>query len=156
MRRRIGGLCVDQRRLLHHGSIEKFADVAWVMLAVLVQRHDPVTTRGRHPGQRRGVLPEVAAQPDWTNRFVLVGQVADDSIGPVRPVVVDQQHFRDHEPVTAVSYLLLEQRGDLRNKIGKSGLAPVHRNNDTDLVWHSLTLWERPSVSTRPCRQHAA
>ena len=93
VRRRVGRAGVDDAGLLGQRDVEHGADVRRVVLAVLVHRDDPVAAGRGHAGQRRGVLAEVAAEPDRADEVVLGRQLAHHPGGVVGTVVVDQQHL---------------------------------------------------------------
>ena len=91
MRRRVGGLGVDERACSRSAASRKRGMSAGVVLPVLVHRHDPVAARGGHAGQRGGVLAEVPAQPNRSHERRTRGRASDNLSGVVRPMIVDEQ-----------------------------------------------------------------
>ena len=64
MRGRIAGHRIRDGGVLGHGRVEQIRDGRGIMLPVLIHGDNPVAAGGGHPGQGRGMLPEVPAQPD--------------------------------------------------------------------------------------------
>ena len=85
VRGRVRRLRVHQRRTRGEGDVEHRRDRGRVVLAVLVHRHDPVRARARHARERRGVLPEVARQPDRPDVSVPVREVTYGDVGRSGP-----------------------------------------------------------------------
>ena len=68
-----------------------------IVLAVLVHRDDPIAARGRHTGDRRRVLPEIAAQPDGAHLIVGLLQLLEHHVGQVGTVIVHEDDLVDQE-----------------------------------------------------------
>jgi hypothetical protein len=125
---------VDNAGLLTHGGVEHRTDVGRVVLAVLIESDDPVAPGGGHPGERRGVLAEVATQPDGMHHVVLRGERADGVGGAVGPVVEDEQHLRHDDGVALGSGELLGHRVKLGDQTRERPLALVDRYDERDAM----------------------
>ncbi len=134
VRGRVGGLRVDDRREVAHGDVEHVGDEARVVLAVLVERDDPVPARRGHAREGRGVLPEVAAQPDRADEGVQSPQLADDAGGPVAAVVEDEEDLGDGVAVAVAADLRRGERLDLGEQRLERELALVYGDDDGDGV----------------------
>ena len=95
MRRRVGGSAVDELRSVGVGDVEHGADEGRILLAVLVHGDDPVASGRRHACKGRGVLTEVAREPDRPDPVVLALKLADDLVAASWTAVPDQKDLGD-------------------------------------------------------------
>ena len=135
MRRLVGRAGIDDGSTLGDRNVEQSPELGWIMLAVLVEGRDPLATGGGHPGKRRSVLAEVAAQPDRPYERMAVGEVTHHAGRAVASAVVHQQHLGD--PVRAAGG---RRRGlgeglDLVDQSGEVALAAVDGHHDRDEVF---------------------
>ena len=105
-----------------------------VVLAVLVHRDDPRAVPAGHAGERRGVLAEVARQPDRADDVVGRGQLADGVVGGGRAVVVDEVDLRDAVAAAARRDGSGRSAGRSRRARGQGAGAAVDRDHDGDGV----------------------
>ena len=105
VRRRVQRRRVHELRTVPVRRVEELADVRRIVLSVLVHRDDPVAAGRRHARERRGMLSEVARQPDRANPLVARRQVADDLVAAADAPVPDEEHLVDTELATILRRL---------------------------------------------------
>ena len=116
-------------------SVDPFVSLFGIfVLAVFVDRGDPVGRGRRHTGERRRMLPEVAAEPHRPDERVGGSEFSDDLVGRIGAVVVDEQYLLDSELVAIGRCLGGRQWGDFGDEGGKGRCPSIDGYDDADAV----------------------
>ena len=151
MRGRVGGVGVDEAasaRAMAVSSMRGMSAGSCCPSSSSVTIQSP--PGGRHAGQRRSVLAEVAAQPDGAHDRMFLGQPAQTAADAVGSVVEDQQHLADLEVVAVGGPGVLAERGQLLDEVGEGAFALVDGNGDRDGVGHRCKPFRRGTSGTVP------
>lgn len=132
MRRLIRGLGVDQLGSIGIRSIQKRWDVGGIMLAVLIHRDDPVTTRGGHPRQSGGMLAEVPTKPNWTNPGVPSCKFANRQVALAGTSVPDEYDLADSKEASLWCVLPHCEWCEFLDEARKCLFSAVDRDDDGD------------------------